>query len=246
MGPKLYDQLADWWPLLSHPADYAEEAEFFGRTLRGAGNQPARTLLELGSGGGNNASHLKREFEMTLVDLSPGMLAVSRALNPECAHVQGDMRHVRLGRQFDRVLIHDAIAYMTSKDDLRMAMQTAYEHLRPGGAALFVPDFVRENFKADTSHGGHDGEGRSLRYLQWTWDPDPSDDTIVVDFAYMLREGGGAVMVEHDRHINGLFSQGEWLRLMSDVGFCPSVVPFEHSEFEPGTHVVFVGEKPSE
>ena len=49
-----------------------------------------RTVLELGSGGGNNASHLKAQFRMTLVDRSPGMLAVSRALNPECEHVEGD------------------------------------------------------------------------------------------------------------------------------------------------------------
>ena len=40
------------------------------------------TLLELGSGGGNNASFLKMRFDMTLVDLSPGMLEVSRAALP--------------------------------------------------------------------------------------------------------------------------------------------------------------------
>ena len=31
-----------------------------------------RTLLELGSGGGNNASHLKARFEMVLVEPSRG------------------------------------------------------------------------------------------------------------------------------------------------------------------------------
>jgi trans-aconitate methyltransferase len=59
----------------------------------------ASTLLELGSGGGNNASHMNRRFaELVLVDVAPGMLEVSRRLNPECAHVAGDMRTVRLGR----------------------------------------------------------------------------------------------------------------------------------------------------
>ena len=89
--PKLYGELASWWPLLSAPADYAEEAAFL-RARSNASERPARTLLELGSGGGNNASHLKARFEMALVDPSPGMLDVSRALNPECEHVQGDMR----------------------------------------------------------------------------------------------------------------------------------------------------------
>ena len=26
---KLYNELADWWPLMSAPADYAEEAAFY-------------------------------------------------------------------------------------------------------------------------------------------------------------------------------------------------------------------------
>ena len=81
-APSLYHQLAAWWPLLSAPADYEEEAAFYQRTLLDACERSPQTMLELGSGGGNNASHLKARFAMTLVDRSPGMLAVSRALNP--------------------------------------------------------------------------------------------------------------------------------------------------------------------
>src|SRR6266481_2515141 len=102
------------------------------RTLRAcceACNPPPRTVLELGSGG-NNAFHLKSEFEMTLVDLSPQMLAVSRALNPECEHRVGDMRTVNLGRTFDAVFVHDAISYMTSEADLVAATRNAYRHCR--------------------------------------------------------------------------------------------------------------------
>ena len=75
----------------------------------------ATTLLELGSGGGNNASHLKHRFECTLTDLSPEMLALSRTLNPECEHIEGDMRTLRLERTFDAVFVHDAIAYITTR-----------------------------------------------------------------------------------------------------------------------------------
>ena len=203
-----------------------------------------RTLLELGSGGGNNASHLKAQFEMVLVEPSAGMLAVSRALNPECEHVQGDMRTVRLGRQFDAVFVHDAVCYMTTESDLRLAIDTAFVHCRPGGAALFAPDHVRENFAPSSDHGGHDGDTRSLRYLEWTWDPEPSDNTYVVDYAYLLRTADGSVRVEHDRHIEGLFGRGDWLRLLSAAGFEARSVPFEHSELEPGTHEVFVAVRP--
>ena len=243
--PKLYGQLADWWPLLSPPSDYAEEAAVYQRILLDACQRPPHTLLELGSGGGNNASYLKARFRMVLVDRSAGMLNVSRALNPECEHVEGDMRTVRLGRQFDCVFVHDAIMYMTTEADLRRTIETAFVHCTAGGAALFAPDFIRENFRASTDHGGHDGRDRALRYLEWTWDPDPSDTSYVVDYAYLLRERDGSVHVEHDRHVEGLFARAQWLRILSDAGFHSDVIPVDLSELEHGQYEVFVGRRAS-
>ncbi len=216
--PRLYGDLATWWPLLSSPEDYAEEAGIYRELLAGAAQFPVATVLELGSGGGNNASHLNQHFEMTLVDKSPGMLKVSRGLNPDCEHHLGDMRTVRLGRQFDAVFVHDAVAYLTTEDDLRATVRTAFEHCRPGGVALFVPDHLKETFQPGTGHGGHDGEGRGMRYLQWTRDPDPDDTTYVTDFAYLLLLGT-STSVLYDRHLCGLFSRDEWFRILNEVGF---------------------------
>lgn len=241
---KLYDQLASWWPLVSAPEDYEEEAAFFARLLAEACAPPLRTLLELGSGGGNTASHLKGLFEVVLAEPSAGMRDVSRALNPGCEHVAGDMRTLRLGRTFDAVLLHDAVCYMTTEEDLGRAIGTAFAHCRPGGAALLVPDFVRENFRPGTDHGGHDDGPRGLRYLEWTHDPDPSDMTYVADYAFLLREPGGEVRVEHDRHVEGLFPRATWLRLLEDAGFVARAVPFEHSELEPGSHELFLASRP--
>lgn len=161
---------------------------------------------------------------MTLVDQSPEMLAVSRTLNPECEHLLSDMRTVRLGRLFDAVFIHDAIMYMTTEIDLRAAMATVYLHCRPGGVALFVPDHVRETFTPSTEHGGHDGEQRALRYLEWSYDPDERDTTYVTDFVYVLREGADRVRVEHDRHIEGLFARADWLKWLGETGFETQIV----------------------
>jgi hypothetical protein len=242
-GPKLYRELASWWPLLSPPAEYAEESAFYQRVLVENCDRSPQTALELGSGGGNNASFLKKRFTMVLVDRSPDMLRVSHALNPECEHVEGDMRNVRLDRQFDCVFVHDAVSYMTTESDLRQAVETAYVHLKTGGAALFAPDDIRENYQPSTDHGGSDGADRALRYLEWDWDPDPADTWAVVDFAYLLRESDGSVRVEHDRHFAGLFARADWLRILGEVGFKVDVVPFDHSELEPGRYVLFVGRK---
>lgn len=222
--PMLYDLLADWWPLLSRPADYQEEAEFIQAQLESAAQIPVRRVVEFGSGGGNNASFLKCHFELTLIDLSPGMLEVSRKLNPEINHLQGDMRAIRLGQQFEAVLIHDAIMYMHTVEDLRKVFDTAFIHCRPGGAALFMPDYVLETFEPHTRHGGHDGDSRSLRYLEWTYDPDPTDTVYFSDDAYLLREVDGSVQVFHDRHVLGLFPRQKWLQLLQEAGFEPEIV----------------------
>lgn len=240
--PRIYGDLASWFHLLTSPDDYAEEAEFYRRAIVDASPTPPKTMLELGSGGGNNAAYLKASFAMTLTDISSQMLAVSRTLNPECEHIQGDMRSIRLGRQFDAVFIHDAIVYMTTEDDLKRAIETAFVHCRQGGVALFDPDYTRETFRPTTSHGGHDRDGRALRYLEWVHDPDPRDTTYTTDFALLMREGDD-VRCEYDRGICGLFCHQDWLRLIRDAGFSPRAVPFEHSEVEPGSSV-FLGIKP--
>ena len=77
-GPNLYYKLAPWFHLLTAPEDYAEEAEFYRKLILSASARTPKTLLELGSGGGNSASHLKSHFQLTLVDLSPDMLAISK------------------------------------------------------------------------------------------------------------------------------------------------------------------------
>lgn len=179
---RFYGDLAVWWPLISPPEEYAEEAAF-AATLLDTAWIPVSEVLELGSGGGHNAVHLKAGFSMTLVDLSEDMLAVSRRLNPECDHHRGDMRTVRLGRSFDAVFVHDAVDYMVSEADLRRAVQTAFVHCRPGGVGVFVPDATRETFEAASDHGGSDGaDGRAVRYLDWTWDPDPEDTWTLTEY----------------------------------------------------------------
>lgn len=182
---------------------------------------------------------------MTLVDLSPGMLAVSRGLNPECEHVQGDMRTVRLGRLFDAVFVHDAIDYMVTLDQLRRAITTAFVHCRPGGLALFVPDWTSEHFRETTSFGGRDTGARGLRYLEWTRDPDPHDGRYTLYMSYLVRQRNRVRQTRLDEHICGLFSERDWLRTIRGVGFRARKLPYEHSTFENHVHFMFIGVRPA-
>jgi len=222
---KMYNELASWWPLLSPHEEYAEEAAFFAQVLSEAGLPPSPSLLELGCGGGSNAFYLKKIFaNVTLTDLSPQMLAISQSLNPECEHLQGDMRTLRLARAYDVVFVHDAIDYMTTAENLSQAIETAFIHCRTGGIALFVPDHVCETFQESTDHAGKDGDGRALRFLEWTYDPDENDTVYTTEYVYLLREGKGSAHIEHEQHICGLFPRTEWLRLLRNVGFEPEIL----------------------
>jgi SAM-dependent methyltransferase len=224
--PRLYDAtLAPWWPLLSPPEEDADEAAWILKALCGSlGRTPAH-ILELGSGGGNIASHLTPHARLTLVDLSPDMLAVSRRLNPDTEHIEGDMRSVRVGRTFDAVMIHDAIMYMTTERDLVTALATAHAHLKPDGALIVIPDHVAETYEPGIETGGSDApDGRGLRYIIWRHPPAPGGTTYDTDFAILTRHADGLVEAFHDRHTVGLFSRDTWRKAFGAAGFAPPAV----------------------
>ncbi len=236
--PKLYTELAGWWQLVSPTEDYADEAAFFRKLFEA---EDAKTVLELGSGGGNVAWFLKRDFTLTLTDISGAMLTESKKQNPELEHLRGDMRALRLGRTFDGVLIHDAIMYMVSEEDLRAALVTAHEHCKPGGVVVIAPDWVSETFRPQTTHEGRDAGERGVRYLEWTWDPDPNDNKVNYEFILALKEGDELRAVV-DRQIVGVFPRATWLRLLEDVGFEARAVEDPSTGGERSE--VFLGHKP--
>lgn len=165
------------------------------------------------------------------------MLAMSQRLNPECEHIPGDMRTLRLGRTFSVVFIHDAIDYMTTPADLHQALETAFQHCQPGGLTLIVPDAVRETFEPTTEHGGTDDGDRGLRYLEWVYDPDERDTSYITEYVCLLRQAGQPVRVEHDQHQCGLFSREVWMQTLQAIGFSPQAL------IDPYERVIFLGRK---
>ena len=242
-GYRVYGDLAQWWPLISPPQEYAQEAGRLAAVF-GTAEIPVGEVLDLGSGGGHVAAHLKQRLTLTLVDLSEPMLAVSRRLNPECEHVQGDMRTVRLGREFDGVLVHDAVDYMTTQADLGQVIGTAFAHCRPGGIAVFVPDHTAETFRESEGRGGgSDPSGRQASFIERDWDPDPADDWIQADYEFVLRDADGTVQVIRESHHLGAFGKNTWLRLLAEAGFEAEAAG------EPGRGIrgsLFTGRRPSD
>ncbi|SFD46656.1 class I SAM-dependent methyltransferase [Streptomyces aidingensis] len=241
---RLYGDLAPWWPLISPVEVYQEDAETVAR-LFGLAGRPVRQVLELGSGGGHTAFHLRDRYQLTLVDLSEEMLAVSRKLNPGVEHLRGDMRDLRLGRDFDGVFVHDAIDYMTTTEELAAAFRTAHAHCRPGGVAVFFPDHLAETYRPGTDCGGSDApDGSGARYLEWSRPPEPGGSTVRTDYTFTVREADGRVWTAHEAHVTGLFPAADWRRLLAGAGFTVSSAQETADGGERPGRTLFIGRRP--
>ncbi len=238
-----YETLAAWWPLISPLADYESENQQIMRLIQ-ARSPSSRTMLELGSGGGHNAYYLKQAYAMTLTDISEAMLSQSKRLNPDCEHVQGDMRTLALSRTFDLVFAHDAIDYMTSEGDLELAIRNAHRHLRPGGLFVCVPDHVRERFEPGTECGGSDGDdGRAIRFLEWIPEVLPSATTSATLYSFLAREPDGSVRSFVEEHVCGLFPEATWVELLERAGFMVEVLDEADVEDERAPRRIFLARK---
>ncbi|TWT01919.1 bifunctional 2-polyprenyl-6-hydroxyphenol methylase/3-demethylubiquinol 3-O-methyltransferase UbiG [Planomicrobium sp. CPCC 101079] len=215
---KLYNELAEWWPWMSPHTEYEEEASLYLEIIQRY-HPNVKRGVEFGAGGGSNAFYLKKHFSMVLSDLSPKMLDVSRQLNPDCKHIQGDMRTISAGSAFDLVFIHDAITYFTEEADLLAVMKNAKTHLNENGILFIMTDQFKETFRPETSHGGIDKDGRGFRYLEWTDDSDPEDCVTETEYLYMMKSEEGEIFRESDSSRSGLFSMAIWEKLLASAGF---------------------------
>ena len=225
--PAIYGELADWFPLLTPPEDYTQDATELLGLLRASTSHPVGTILELGSGGGHLASRIRAadpDVVLTLVDRAPAMLAVSARLNPEVEHVVGDMLEIGLERTFDAVLVHDAASHVLARSEAEALARTCRVHLREGGVAVICPDHVADTFAPATGHGGVDSADgtRGLRYVQRDHDPAPDDDSYLAELDVELREhgpGGTTVRTFHDRLVLGMLPRTVWTEALEVAGF---------------------------
>ncbi|GAK61122.1 methyltransferase type 11 [Candidatus Vecturithrix granuli] len=229
-----YHDLAWTESIITSPAEYAEDTEYFGKIINDNSRIEAKTLLHLGCGAGGNDGTFKKHFKVTGVDISEGMLAIARRLNPEVRYIGGDMRNIQLKETFDAVAIPDSIGYMITQEDLRQAIMTAYKHLKPGGILLIVAliseDFRSNNFVYTGSRGDIEVTIFENNYF-CEFQPTMYEAT----FAYLIRRKGN-LEVFFDRHTLGLFPLTTWVSLLTDVGFELEQDKMEHSydRFMPG------------
>jgi len=215
---RLYDDLAWIWPVFSPAEDYGEEVRIIVERFAELG-VASGTLLHLGSGGGSIDYHLKQHFRVTGVDLSEGMRAQAALFNPDVEYLHDDMRDVRLGRTFDAVLVHDAIACMTTFDELHAVYATAAAHLLPGGAMIAQPEEVRERYiEKETSSWTVQHGDTTVTAIELVHDPDPDDTEFLAAYFFLVQQGDRFSTLS-DLHRVGIFPLDEFLRAVRAAGF---------------------------
>ncbi len=188
----LYTDLAWLWPMWGDAAtEYANYCGHVTGLIRQYARRPVGTLLDIGCGGGKNVQNLKREFDVTGLDLSPAMLAQAKELNPGCTFVEDDMRTCRLGRTFDAVLLDDAISHMNCRTDFAAALRTAQAHLNPGGVLVVTPDVTIETFQQNkTTTTSATRDGMDVVFVENLYDRDPTDEQYETTILYLIRKQG--------------------------------------------------------
>jgi SAM-dependent methyltransferase len=236
----LYGELAELWPFVSPPENYVEEVRTFRDRFRRHGVGDGARILHLGSGGGSIDFHFKHTYTVTGVDISPAMIAYAARLNPEVEYVEGDIRTVRLGRLFDAVLVHDAISYMTTIEELEMVYRTAAAHLEVGGVMVALPEELRTRMAPDEAEvETTELDGRVVTVIETDYDADPKDHEFETVFIFLIREHG-ELRVELDRHKVGVFDLQEFLDAMVRAGFEARAEPWELSDWTPGREMPLI------
>ena len=247
---RMYDDFAHLWPLISHHSDYEFEAKHWRDALTTELGQGRLRILELGVGGGNNLHHIlypncdgrpspdpacngehmrqdQPAHDAVVVDLSAKMLANCKMLNPSIRQHISDLKTVRLYERFDAILIHDAVCYLMSEDDIGLTLATAREHLTPSGVLIMAPDWYTETYPGTQLNCGIRRDvSPEFASIEYEHDPDPNDSTIESVFIYIMKNEDGSVRVEEDRHITGIFSIRTWLKLMEQTGFRAKRLPY--------------------
>ncbi len=211
-----YNDLAwteDW---LANPSDDEEQVLVYVDLMKRTATEQPRTLLHLGSGAGGHDRIFKCHFRVTGVDISLGMLNKARLAHPDIEYLEGDMRTLRLNRQFDAVAIPDSIDYMASQDDLQQAIQTAVIHLRTGGVLLVVAK-TAEIFRNNNFAYTGERNGIHLTVLENNYVNPLRPNTYEATFVYLIRQQG-ELTIHTDHHVLGIFSQAVWDEVFRKAG----------------------------
>lgn len=142
---KTFGDYSKYYDLLYKDKDYKAEADFVDSLIQKYAPE-AHTVLDLGCGTGRHDVALAQKgYLVTGVEISGEMLSLARSslasvgVQPSALDfIDGDLRVVRLKKQFDAVIsLFHVMSYQATNNELQAAFTTAKVHLKPQGIFIF-------------------------------------------------------------------------------------------------------------
>ena len=214
----MFSRTAQYYDLIyAHQGkDYGAEVERLRAIIAQEPPTGRRTLLDVACGTGGHIAYLKAHYQVSGLDLEPGLLEVARERHPDVPFYQGDMADFDLGRQFDVITcLFSAIGYVRTLDKLGQAIAAMARHLEPGGLLLVEPWFTPGDWHPGKTHALLIEEPE-LKIARLS--TSSSDGRLSwFDFHYLIATPEGT---EHrvERHELGLFERSEMRAAFVDAG----------------------------
>lgn len=133
----IYDLLAGHYDAVT--GDSSTETAFIDSLIIERAHGQAITLLEVACGTGGIISALADRYQVSGLDISPGMLAVARKKLPEGTPLYlADMSHFDLNVKFDAIIcVYHGINHLLDFSAWENFFDCAYRHLNDGGVLAF-------------------------------------------------------------------------------------------------------------
>lgn len=136
----VFGNYSKYYNMLYKDKEYSREVEYISNLIKRY-NPDSKTILDLGCGTGRHDKLLaKCGYSVCGIDISEKMLEEANKLaeKDKLSFFKGDIRNLRLDKQFDVVIsLFHVISYQTTNEDLRNTFETASKHLRNGGLFIF-------------------------------------------------------------------------------------------------------------
>ena len=211
-----YGDAARAYDLFYRTKDYAAEVDEIVSLVE-ARVPDASSVLDIGCGTGAHLEHLAKRYERAEgIEPSARMIEEATIVRPGLLVYPGDMRTFRLRQRYDVVTcLFSAIGYMTTVDDLALAIANMGEHLREPGL-LVVEAWV---------------EPDAWQTPRVTAQAETADDIVAVRVIVSGREGDVSTLemqylmatvdgVEHVREVHrmGLFTEEQYRDAFTAAG----------------------------
>ncbi len=221
--PNQFIAVAPLYDRLMQTVPYSRWTIYLHRLLDLRHSRPRR-ILDLACGTGNVSELLAMEgFQMTGVDIAPGMIAEARRKATErglpIEYIVQDAALLDLpGQRFDLCIsLFDSLNYITDPAQLKLAFERVAVHLTRGGLLIFDMNSelaLREQF-FDQSNLQPD---EPLRY-DWRSSYFPETRLCRVHMKFWHRQPDGSDHYFEEDHWQFAYTSDEIKQMLTDAGF---------------------------